>query len=36
MALLLEYLPIIAFFVFYKLADIYDATGVLMVGTVLQ
>ncbi len=36
MALLLEYLPIIAFFVFYKLADIYVATGVLMAGTVLQ
>lgn len=36
MALVLEYLPIIAFFVFYKLADIYVATGVLMVGTVLQ
>lgn len=36
MALILEYLPIIAFFVFYKLADIYVATGVLMAGTVLQ
>ena len=36
MALVLEYLPIIAFFVFYKLADIYVATGVLMAGTVLQ
>ncbi|MDV6317056.1 inner membrane-spanning protein YciB [Idiomarina sp. HP20-50] len=36
MALLLEYLPIIAFFVFYKMADIYVATGVLMAGTVLQ
>lgn len=36
MALLLEYVPIIAFFVFYKLADIYVATGVLMAGTVLQ
>jgi len=36
MALLLEYLPIIAFFVFYKVADIYVATGVLMAGTVLQ
>ncbi|MCA1767064.1 MAG: septation protein IspZ [Idiomarina sp.] len=36
MALLLEYLPIIAFFVFYKMADIYVATGVLMVGTVVQ
>lgn len=36
MALLLEYLPIIAFFVFYKMADIYVATGVLMAGTVIQ
>lgn len=36
MALLLEYVPIIAFFVFYKLADIYVATGVLMAGTVVQ
>ncbi|MCK7459904.1 septation protein IspZ [Idiomarina aminovorans] len=36
MALLLEYLPIIAFFVFYKMVDIYVATGVLMVGTVVQ
>lgn len=36
MALLLEYIPIIAFFVFYKLADIYVATGVLMAGTVIQ
>ncbi|MGM0524802.1 MAG: inner membrane-spanning protein YciB [Pseudomonadota bacterium] len=36
MALVLEYLPIIAFFVFYKLADIYVATGVLMAGTVIQ
>lgn len=36
MALLLEYIPIIAFFVFYKLADIYVATGVLMAGTVVQ
>ncbi|MCH2454886.1 MAG: septation protein IspZ [Idiomarina sp.] len=36
MALLLEYIPIIAFFVFYKLADIYVATGILMAGTVVQ
>lgn len=36
MALLLEYLPIIAFFVMYKLADIYVATAVLMAGTVIQ
>ena len=36
MALLLEYIPIIAFFVFYKMADIYVATGVLMAGTVVQ
>lgn len=36
MALLLEYLPLIAFFVFYKIADIYVATGVLMVATIIQ
>ena len=36
MTLLLEYLPIIAFFVFYKVADIYVATGVLMAGAVVQ
>lgn len=36
MVLLLEYLPIILFFIFYKMADIYVATGVLMAATVLQ
>lgn len=36
MALILEYLPIIAFFIFYKVADIYVATGVLMAGTLIQ
>lgn len=36
MALLLEYLPIVAFFVVYKVVDIYMATAVLMAGTVIQ
>ncbi|EKE84317.1 septation protein IspZ [Idiomarina xiamenensis] len=36
MALLLEYLPIVLFFVVYKTADIYMATATLMVATVLQ
>jgi len=36
MQLLFDFLPIIAFFVAYKLADIYVATGVLIVASVLQ
>ncbi|WP_404408075.1 septation protein IspZ [Pseudidiomarina marina] len=36
MLLVLEYLPIILFFLFYLLGDIFIATGVLMVGTVMQ
>jgi len=33
---LLEYLPIVHFFVVYQIADIYQATAVLMAGTVIQ
>ena len=36
MQLLFDFLPIIAFFVAYKLADIYVATMVIIVATVLQ
>jgi len=36
MQLLFDFLPIIAFFATYKLADIYVATGVLIVAVVLQ
>jgi hypothetical protein len=36
MQLLFDFLPIIAFFVAYKLADIYVATGVLIAASVLQ
>lgn len=36
MVLLLEYLPIVLFFVFYKMADIYVATAVLMAATIFQ
>ena len=36
MQLLLDFLPVIAFFAAYKLADIYVATGVAIVATVLQ
>jgi intracellular septation protein len=36
MQLLFDFLPIIAFFVAYKLADIYVATGVIIVASVLQ
>jgi intracellular septation protein len=36
MQLLFDFLPIIAFFVAYKLADIYVATVVIIVATVLQ
>lgn len=36
MALMLEYLPLIAFFVVYKAADIYWATAVLMAATLVQ
>ncbi len=36
MQLLVDLLPVIAFFVAYKLADIYVATGVLIVGVLLQ
>ncbi|MBM5811243.1 MAG: septation protein A [Gammaproteobacteria bacterium] len=36
MQLLFDFLPVIAFFVAYKLADIYIATGVIIVATVLQ
>ncbi|MGH8188936.1 MAG: septation protein A [Steroidobacteraceae bacterium] len=36
MQLLFDFLPVIAFFVTYKLADIYVATGVLIVAVILQ
>ena len=36
MQLLFDFLPVIAFFVAYKLADIYVATGVLIVAVLLQ
>jgi intracellular septation protein len=36
MQLLFDFLPVIAFFVAYKLADIYVATGVMIVAVVLQ
>ena len=36
MQLLFDFLPVIAFFVAYKLADIYVATGVIIVATILQ
>jgi intracellular septation protein len=36
MQFLVDLLPVIAFFVAYKLADIYVATGVLIVGVLLQ
>ena len=36
MQLLFDFLPVIAFFVAYKLADIYVATFVIIVATVLQ
>jgi intracellular septation protein len=36
MQLLFDFLPVIAFFVAYKLADIYVATGVIIVASVLQ
>ncbi len=36
MQLLFDFLPIIAFFVAYKLADIYVATMVIIAATVLQ
>ncbi len=36
MLLVLEYLPLVLFFVFYLLGDIFLATGVLMVGTLMQ
>src|SRR5688500_7447426 len=36
MQLLFDFLPIIAFFVAYKIADIYVATVVIIVATVLQ
>lgn len=36
MQLLFDFLPVIAFFVAYKLADIYVATGVIIVACVLQ
>ena len=36
MQLLFDLLPVIAFFVAYKLADIYVATGVLIVGVLAQ
>ncbi len=36
MQLLFDFLPVIAFFVAYKLADIYVATLVIIVATVLQ
>jgi intracellular septation protein len=36
MQLLFDLLPVIAFFVAYKLTDIYVATGVLIVGVIVQ
>lgn len=36
MQALLEYLPLVLFFVVYKMADIYWATGVLIVGSALH
>ena len=36
MQFLIDLLPVIAFFIAYKLADIYVATGVLIVGVLLQ
>lgn len=36
MQLLFDFLPIIAFFVAYKLADIYVATAVIIVASILQ
>lgn len=36
MQFLFDLLPVIAFFITYKLADIYIATGVLIVGVLLQ
>jgi intracellular septation protein len=36
MQLLFDFFPIIAFFVAYKLADIYVATGVIIVAVILQ
>jgi intracellular septation protein len=36
MQLLFDFLPVIAFFVAYKLADIYVATAVIIVATVVQ
>ena len=36
MQFLFDLLPVIAFFVAYKLADIYVATGVLIVGVLIQ
>lgn len=36
MQLLLDFLPVIAFFAAYKLADIYVATGVIIVAVILQ
>lgn len=36
MQLLFDFLPVAAFFVAYKLADIYVATGVIIVATLLQ
>lgn len=36
MQLLIDFLPVVAFFVAYKLADIYVATAVLIVAVILQ
>lgn len=36
MQFLIDLLPVIAFFIAYKLADIYVATGVLIVGVLMQ
>ncbi len=36
MSTLIEYLPLVLFFVFYKFADIYWATGILIAATAMQ
>ena len=36
MKFLIDFFPILLFFIAYKMADIYNATGILMAATVLQ
>ena len=36
MKFLIDFFPVLLFFIAYKMADVYTATGILMLATVMQ